>query len=280
MLYEKFEKNWRIWLWIPIILLILSIGIIANNIMTTGSFMKRDTEFGGGKSITFEVTSSDINAIKAELPDATVKQTSGVIKNVIVDIPYDGNETKVIDAVNRHAQVEGKPSVISVGPAIGEIFFQQAQLAMILAFIFMGIVVFILFRSPVPSLIVLLSAATDILVTIGALDLLGVALSLPVMAALLTLIGYSVDTDLLLTSELLKGKHDEISHGIKRAMKTGLTFTATTLTALLAMYFVSGSVVIEQIAFVLLIGLLIDVPSTWLTNAGVLRFWLERKRHE
>ena len=61
-------------------------------------------------------------------------------------------------------------------------------------------------------------------------------------------------------------------------MKTGLTLTMTTLIALTAMYFVSGSFIIEQIAFVLIIGLLIDMPATWFANAGILRAWLERKR--
>lgn len=278
MLYEKFEKYWKVWFWIPLILLILSIGVIANNIITTGSFMERDIELAGGKSITFEVTSADITAIKSELPHATVHLTSGIVKNLIVEIPFDKDETEVIGVVSQHADVRGSSTLRTIGPTIGNIFFQQTQLALIVAFIFMAITVFILFRSPVPSSIVVLAAATDILVTIAILSAAGVALSLPVLAALLTLIGYSVDTDLLLTSELLKGGHHEISNGIKRAMKTGLTMTATTLVALFAMYFVSGSAVIEQIAFVLIIGLIVDLPATWMANAGILRAWLERKR--
>jgi preprotein translocase subunit SecF len=43
------------------------------------------------------------------------------------------------------------------------------------------------------------------------------------------------------------------------------------------MFFVSGSIIIEQIALTLLIGLAIDIPATWFTNAGVLRLWLEHR---
>ena len=85
MLYEKFEKHWKIWLWIPIILLILSVGVIANNIFTTGSFMERDIELTGGKSITFGISSADVDAIKSELPYASVHVTSGVGKNLIIE---------------------------------------------------------------------------------------------------------------------------------------------------------------------------------------------------
>ena len=280
MIFEKFDKHWKIWLWIPIILLILSIGVIVHNIATTGSFMKRDIELTGGKSITFEVRSADLESIKSQLPYASVHVTSGVTKNLIVETSFDRNETEIIDVVSKHADTTGTPKLRTIGPSVGNIFFQQAQLALILAFVLMAITVFILFRSPVPSSIVVLAAATDIIVTIAALSIIGVELSLPVLAALLTLIGYSVDTDLLLTNELLKGGHHEISSGVKRAMKTGLTFTGTTLVALFAMYFVSGSIIIEEIALVLIIGLLIDMPATWMGNTGILRAWLERRRRK
>jgi preprotein translocase subunit SecF len=246
MLYEKFEKGWKIWLWIPIILLILSIGVIAVNISSTGSFMKRDIELTGGKSITFEVSAADLPSIRSKLPYANVHLTSGVTRSLIVELPFERDESEIIPVVEEHADVVGEPTFQSIGPSIGNIFFQQAQLALVAAFILMAITVLILFRSPVPSSIVVLAAVTDIIVTIAVLSLMGFALSLPVLAALLTLIGYSVDTDLLLTSELLKGHHAQISDGVKRAMKTGLTLTLTTLVALFAMYFVAGSVIIAH----------------------------------
>ncbi|MEK6887794.1 MAG: hypothetical protein AABX14_02495 [Candidatus Aenigmatarchaeota archaeon] len=280
MLYEKFEKHWKIWLWIPIILLVLSIGVILYNIQTTGSFMKRDIELMGGKSLTFEVSSANIEELKTQLPYATIHLTSGVVKNLIIEMPLDKDEKEVIDIVSKSVATNGPPTVIEIGPSIGAIFFQQAQLALILAFVFMAITVFVLFRSPVPSTIVVLAAATDIIVTVAVLSAIGVSLSMPVLAALITLIGYSVDTDLLLTSELLRGGHHEIRDGVKRAMKTGLTFTATTLVALFAMYFVSGSIIIEEIALVLIIGLIVDLPATWMANVGILRAWLERRNRK
>ena len=49
------------------------------------------------------------------------------------------------------------------------------------------------------------------------------------------------------------------------------------MAALLAIFFVSGAFVLEQIALVLIIGTLMDIPTTWLGNAGWLRLWLMRK---
>lgn len=276
MLYEKFEKHWKIWLWIPIILLILSVGVISNNIASKGSFMERDIELTGGKSITFEVASVDVDVIKSQLPYAKVHVTSGVSRNLIIEMSVDKDEGEIISTISRHASVIGSPTVRIVGPSIGNIFFQQTQIALVLAFILMAITVFILFRSIVPSLIVILAATADIVITIAVLSILGVALSLAVIAALLMVIGYSVDTNMVLTSELLKGR-GSVSAGIKRAMKTGLTMTSTIFVALVALYFLSGSLIIEQIALVLIIATLLDVPTTWMTNAGVLRYWLKKR---
>ena len=94
---------------------------------------------------------------------------------------------------------------------------------------------------------------------------------------MLALIGYSVGTDILLTSELLKSGRTDYGHSVLRAAKTGITLTLAALVALLAMFLISGSTVIEQIAIVMLIGLLIDMPATWFTNAGIMRMWMERK---
>lgn len=70
----------------------------------------------------------------------------------------------------------------------------------------MAIVVFIVFRQVVVSLLVVLCALADILTAAASMNLTGVQLSLGTVAALLMLIGYSVDTDILLTMRVLKRK--------------------------------------------------------------------------
>jgi len=277
MLYEKFEKHWKIWLWIPFVILAISSCVLVSNILTTGSFMQRDVELSGGKVITIQVDSVDINHLKQTFPYANIHVTSGIIKNVLIEIPFDMDENVVIDELKNVVDIKGEPTTRTIGPALGDIFFEQAQIALIGAFILMSIFVFILFRSFVPSSLVILAAVTDIVSAVAITSFMGIQLSLPVLVALLTLIGYSVDTNILLTSELLKTHEGDVSKKIKQAMKTGLTLTITILVALFAMFFVSGSFILEQISIVLIVGLIIDMPVTWLTNSGLLRFWLERK---
>lgn len=270
------DRYWKILMWGTILFLVFSVAVLVNNIATTGSFLKRDIDLSGGKLITVGVDDADLNEIEKAIPYANVRITSGLTKTLLVEIPFDQNEAETVEKLRSIVQFSNDPSIRIVGPALGSLFFQQAQLALVAAFILMAITVFLIFRTPVPSSIVILAALTDILGTLAILSFIDIPLSLPVLAALLMLIGYSVDTDILLTNELLKSKAD-FHAGFRHAIRTGLTMTFTTLVALIAMYFVSGAFVIEQIALVLFIGLLIDMPATWITNAGVLRLWLERR---
>ncbi len=92
------------------------------------------------------------------------------------------------------------------------------------------------------------------------------------------LIGYSVDSDILLTSRVLKrkGSFDEKVTG---AFRTGIIMTTTTFSAVFAMWVVSwvgGIAIIHEMSQVLLIGLLFDLINTWLTNAGILKWYVTR----
>ncbi len=277
MVWQIYEKYLKFLMWLPIAFLVIAVGILLQNYLSTGYFIERGTELAGGKIITVPVTNADVNEIKSAIPYASVRLSSGARKTLTVEIPSDKNETEVLDNLRNLAVFDGEPSVKFVGPSVAEIFFQQAQIAVIMAFVLMSIVVFLLFRSFVPSAAVILAATTDIIITLALINVIGIKFSLPVLGAVLAIIGYSVDTDILLTTELLKGDRQKITEGIKRAVKTGLTLTFTAIAALLALYFVSGSVVLQEIASVLIIGLVVDMPTTWFTNAGLLKFWMERK---
>ena len=149
----------------------------------------------------------------------------------------------------------------------------------VLAFIFMGIVVFLYFRIPVPSLAVILSAFSDIIVTLAVVNIMGMKLSTAGIAAFLMLIGYAVDTNILLSIKVLKRKEGGILDRILIAMKTGLMMSTTTIIAIIVALSFAQSEVLKQIMTILLIGLLVDLPSTWIQNAGILRWYLERKKH-
>lgn len=261
-------KHWKALSFFPIALLVAAALFLASNVVTKGSFMERSSELVGGKVITAELA-----ADPAGLP-YQYRISSGITRNIVVELPYDADETAAIAALRPY--ITGEPSVRIIGPALGAIFWQQANVALIAGFAAMSFVVFLLFRSPAPAAIVLLAALTDIVVTMAFLDIIGVKFSLHVLAALLMIIGFSVDTDIVLTTNMLKsGK--SVDDAIRSAMKTGLTMSGAAFVSFFCLYLLSSSVVLKEISFVLLAGIMIDIPATYLANAGILRMWLERK---
>lgn len=264
-------------MFITIVVLIVASSFLIYNTVTTGSPVKRDIELTGGTLISMTLDKQpDINKLSAEIPDATFKTVTGIKTTLLIETDSSKNTTEIINKLDSLG-VSGDYDIKQVGPSLGEVFWKQAQIALIAAFIIMAIVVFLLFRAFAPSMAVILAAITDIVISMFGMELLGISLSLPTLAAILMLIGYSVDTDIVLTTEMLKRKEETVEKRIKTAMKTGVTMTACAIAALVAMYFVSGSHVLQQMALVLIVGLLIDLPATWLTNTGILRWYLERQ---
>ena len=93
------------------------------------------------------------------------------------------------------------------------------------------------------------------------------------------LIGYSVDSDILLTMRVLK-RQGKLEEKLAGAFHTGIIMTSTTLAAVLSLWIVSGLGQIETIrdmAAVLLVGLLLDIMNTWITNATLLKWYAEMK---
>ena len=146
--------------------------------------------------------------------------------------------------------------------------------ALITAFILMGIAVLISFRTFIPSIAVISAALFDIVTALAVIDLLGMSISTAGIAAFLMVIGYSIDTDIVLTTRVLKRKEEggDTWDRIVSSIKTGLTMTAATVCALTVAYFVSTSYIL-----IIIIALLFDIISTYIFNAGILKWYVERK---
>ncbi len=247
---------------IPVSILAVSLLLLAG--MAERGF-ERSVELTGGTQITvYDYVPEE--KIEKVLPGASVRYTTGLKKTTIIELP-PGVEIPELDF--------GDYTVRTVGPALGEKFFEQAKTALVIAFLFMGLLIFLIFRSPLPSFYVILAAAADIVEAFVASQLLGIKFSLPVLAALLLLIGYSVDTDILLTTRVLRSS-EPVEERFRGALKTGLTMTLTTIGVLAALLLVSGSQVLTEIAAVLLLGLLFDLINTWLLNAVLLKWYVKR----
>ncbi|MFZ0443020.1 MAG: protein translocase subunit SecF [Methanobacterium sp.] len=215
--------------------------------------------------------------VQADLITVT---TTGTNQSTVQIAGSAADVVAVASALNGTATIQ---SYRSVGPLLSKQSLTQVYYALAFAFIFMSITVFIIFRNLVPSMAVILAAFCDIIIAIGGMSVFGIPLSLASVGALLMLIGYSVDTDILLTTRVLKRREGTINERAKDAMKTGFTMAAAAIGSMMALYlvvkfFMPYAQVLDQIAAVLIIGLVADVLATWLMNLGILRWYMEGRR--
>ncbi len=275
------KSNYKYGLIFTQLLLILSVAIIAQTWIKTGDWVHKAVDLSGGTEITLRFTGD----MPAGLEDKIANEYHArprVFRSADgggISIAGRGeiNATTLVNFLEINGvTIEGAPSVSSVGPALGSSFWKQAQLSILFGFVLMGISIYMIYRSPVPSMAIILSAVSNMLETIAVMNILGMEMSLGGIAALLMMIGYSVDTNVVLTSRLLKKEFglEDFDKTIASSMKTGLTMSATSIAALLAIIFFSPASVLTQIASVLIIGLFFDIPNTWLQNSAILRWHL------
>ncbi len=284
MNFEKlYQKNYKLLMVLPLIFFLISCFFIIKTIKVEGTPIYRDISLKGGLSAVIYTNSSlsDVeleNFLHSKFPNYEVSvseiEEGGKVAGYVIDTNIPEDQLKKVIA-EKFDNYEYSSNYIS--PSLSESFFREAMWILFISFILMAAVIFFYFREKVPCFAVVLSAIFDIICTVGVLDMLKVKLSVAGIGALLMLIGYSIDTDILLTNRLVKEPGKEYIRKIYDAFKTGMTMSTTTMVAALIAFLLSTSQVIKEISLIILIGLLVDIISTWIQNAGLLFWWLEKK---
>jgi preprotein translocase subunit SecF len=280
-----YEDHYKALLFFSFALLLFAVILIIVQVVKTGDFVDKGVSLRGGLSATVPVT--DISAedlqksLTDSIPDAGIdvrvveelgKQTGLIVESGTIPAEQLINALdEYRPGLSEHATIE------EIGSSLSETFFQQTLIALLVAFVFMSIVVFITFRSPAPSAYVVLGAASDVIFTVGMINLFNIQLSTAGVAALLMLVGYSVDTDILLTTRVLRRTEGTITGRTYGAMKTGLMMTGTAIAVAVVGLLLGSSEALKQIMLIILIGLIGDIAFTWLQNAPILRWYLEKR---
>jgi len=286
--WNFYDKNYKRLLLIPIILLIFSFAYVGYFYTQTGDFFYKDISLTGGTTVTiYDNIDKGVleNEVSDDLENLNTRYIYDLVTNekkaIIIETTTGTNKTKstLEDFLDYKLDSENS-SFQFTGSTLSQSFFRQLLMAIVFAFIFMAIVVFIIFRIFIPSAAVIISAFADIFMSLTLVNLLGIELSTAGIVAFLMLIGYSVDTDILLTTRVLKRREGSINERIARSFKTGITMTLTSVLAFtLALIVVqSFSVVLSQIFTILIIGLGFDILNTWITNTSIIKWYAESRK--
>ncbi len=267
---------------LPLVILFVSLLIIGYTFATTGSPLHLGLDFKGGTLITLKTDKSDqqLSSEFAKYPLKAITTNSNGQKA----LEFATMDTAALQELTSYVSKNyGNPPIEQVGGVFSQANQSQAVVAVLVAFVGMAITVFIIFRNFVPSVAVIMSAFADIMFAMAMMNVFGVELTFGTLAALLMLIGYSVDTDILLTTKVL-GERKYIDKKISTCRVTGLTMTFAAIIAFLVLFifstfaYVVGFAAIptlSAIATVMIFGLIADVMNTWLFNAGLLKWYME-----
>jgi preprotein translocase subunit SecF len=221
----------------------------------------------------FDLAGMDRNALNISGTNDLQKRFGEAYSSV-----FAAYQKSISGPIDKHIEYDSI-SVQTVSPALSTHFIGVAINVVILAIILSLILVFLFFRELVPSIAVLTGAVSDIIIALGAMGLFGIPLTLGSFAALLMLLGFSLDTDILLTSRMLKRKGDPRENAYD-AMKTGLTMSLMAIVAFGSLFLLSVLMHIPtyyEISAVALAGLVADMFATWGINGVLILYYIERK---
>lgn len=284
------DKHYKSLLLISLLLIAFSFAYMGYSYSINNDFINKDISLTGGTSVTIneKINVATLkNAISNKLESVNIREISDLVTNeqiaVIIETKSDEQQTRnILEDYLGHELNEKNSSFEFTGSTLSESFYKQLLIAVLISFFLMAIVVFLQFKTFIPSGAVILSAFADILMTLVVVNLLGMQISSAGIVAILMLIGYSVDTDILLTSKVLKGTEGTVNRKIFDSFKTGITMTLTSLVAVLLALIIVGplSTVLSQIFTIMVIGLSFDIFNTWITNVSIIKWYVLRKQRK
>lgn len=173
--------------------------------------------------------------------------------------------------------------VEEVGPKVGKQLWRDASLALLFATLIMGAYIALRFdfRYGIAAAAALVH---DVLITLGAISLWNVEFDLTTVAALLTIVGFSVNDTVIISDrirETLKTRRKEsfaaiINIALNETLSRTVINSGTAIIVTAALFFLGGSVV-HSFAFALLVGFIIGTYSSIFVSTPIV-LWLEGRR--
>lgn len=226
----------------------------------------------------------------AGLGESTIQDFGAGGTEYLVRLPVEATETKNISETVTQALGDkfGKDNfevlrVELVGPLVGKELRQRALLAVGFATLLMGAYIWFRFelRFGIGAAIALIH---DVLIAAGALSLVNYEIDLTVVAALLTVVGFSVHDTVIVCDRIRENMRKSrregmaaiINRSINETLSRTVLTTGTAILVVLSLFFLGGSV-IRSFAFTLLVGFIIGTYSS-IFIASPIVLWLEPVR--
>lgn len=277
----KFMSRRKIGGIISALLILVSIGSLATRGLQFG------IDFTGGTLVEVAYDqAADLDQIEATLDEAgledAVVQLFGAPNDVLIRLAAgQGGDLAqlsgdVLTALQRQSPDVELRRVEFVGPQVGEELTQDGGLALLFALV--GILIYVGLRFRYQFALGAVAALVhDVIITMGIFSLFAIEFDLTVLAALLAVIGYSLNDTIVVFDRIREnftvvrrgGVTDVIDRSLNDSLSRTVVTSLTTLLVLLALLFMGGEV-IHGFALALTIGVLIGTYSSLLVASPVL----------
>jgi len=228
--------------------------------------------------------------VAAGIKDASI-QTYGDVNNneVLISLPEQTDETaldlgrqQIVDALQSHYDNHFTVrNVQVVGPTVGHQLEKQAALATLYSLL--GMLIYLWFRFQlIYGVAAVVACFHDTLITVGAFALTGQEISLTVIAAILTLVGYSMNDTIVVFDRIRENLRlsrreslpDVVNRSINQTLSRTVLTSGLTFLTVLSLYLFGGRV-LHGFSFALVVGILIGTYSSIAVAAPMLVAWQE-----
>ena len=272
------------------IVILIGLGSIA-----ISGGLKYGIDFAGGTLVQLHFKSPpDIEVIRDGLKtiglgESTI-QEFGSKKDILIRVERSEEKLEAVGAmIKRSLSGEFNIDEITlervemVGPKVGRDLREKALLSILYAII--GIVIYISWRFEFQyAIAAIIALIHDVLVTMGAFSIFDKEFTLVIVAAFLTIIGYSLNDTIVVFDRIRenlrrRGKSslsEIINSSINQTLSRTLLTSGTTLLVVVALFFFGGEI-IHDFSFALLVGVFVGTYSSIFIASVFLVYWASRK---
>ena len=257
--------------------------------------LKYGIDFAGGTLVQLQFKNPpDIEVIRDGLKtiglgESTI-QEFGSKKDILIRVERSEEKLEAVGAMVKRSLSQKFNSdditverVEMVGPKVGRDLREKALLSILYAII--GIVIYISWRFEFQyAIAAIIALIHDVLVNMGVFSVLDKEFTLVIVAAFLTIIGYSLNDTIVVFARIRenlrrKGKlslSEIINSSINQTLSRTLLTSGTTLLVVLALFFFGGEI-IHDFSFALLVGVFVGTYSSIFIASVFLVYWASRQ---
>jgi preprotein translocase subunit SecF len=291
-------KKWY-FLGFSLIFSVAGILSMANHYAHIGSPVPLGVDFQGGTQVEIQLNQTpDINKVRqameaAGIKDAKIQSYGNAGSNeMLISLPEQSNEAaldtgrqQIMSALQAHYDstigTQNVRNVQVVGPTVGKQLEKQAALATLYSLL--GMLVYLWFRFQlIYGVAAVIACFHDTLITVGFFALTNQEISLTVIAAILTLVGYSMNDTIVVFDRIRENLRlsrreslpDVVNRSINQTLSRTVLTSGLTFLTVLSLY-VFGGPVLRGFSFALVVGILIGTYSSIAVAAPMLVAWQE-----